>query len=110
MLGYARRFNDGGFSYGMVGSIGANRSVKDVFSATIGSSKSRSRISVNDLVSPMQAFITGSSADHDDRNWDMMECDFFWRYFQSCRRSKLNHIEFLCMTDGQLDFCSRNIR
>ena len=44
------------FSAGFVRSIDANRSVKDALEAAISSSRPRSRISVTDLVSPMQAF------------------------------------------------------
>ena len=39
-----------------VRSIDANRTVKDALAAAISSSRPRSRISVTDLVSPMQAF------------------------------------------------------
>lgn len=44
------------FSTGFMRSIDANRTVKDALTLAITSSRPRSRISVTDLVSPMQAF------------------------------------------------------
>lgn len=44
------------FSSKFVRSIDANRTIKDSLVSTIGSTRPRSRISVTDLVSPMQAF------------------------------------------------------
>ena len=44
------------FSKQFVRSVDANRTVKDALVKSVGSSRRRSRISVTDLLSPMQAF------------------------------------------------------
>ena len=44
------------FAAGLIRSIDANRTIKDSLTASVGASRPRSRVSVTDLVNPMQAF------------------------------------------------------
>ena len=44
------------FSSGFVRSLDANRTIKDALAAAVGAARTRSRVSVTDLVNPMQAF------------------------------------------------------